>query len=433
MFEPAMERLPRARLAELQLERLRALLSRVRDRVPLYSRRLAEAGVRAEDLHTLDDVRELPFTTKSDLREHYPFGLLAVRREELARLHASSGTKGKPTVVGYTQADLDLWADCCARSLACAGVYPGDVVHNAYGYGLFTGGLGLHYGAERLGATVVPVSGRNTARQVLLLQDFSADVLCCTPSYALNIAGAAEAAGLDPRTLPVRIGVFGAEPWTVAMRNRIEEALQLRALDIYGLSEVLGPGVAMECAEGRDGLHIWEDHFLAEVIDPESGQSLPDGQVGELVFTTLTKEAMPVIRYRTGDLTSLTAEPCPCGRTHRKMARASGRTDDMLIIRGVNVFPTEIERVLLTIAELSPHYRIIVERPEALDSLEIQVEPAVRARGVEAGGDGEALRQHAAQLLENALGVSAVISIQAPGSLPRSEGKAQRVQDRRIL
>lgn len=433
MFEPAMERLPRARLAELQLERLRALLSRVRDRVPLYSGRLAEAGVRAEDLHTLDDARELPFTTKSDLREHYPFGLLAVRREELARLHASSGTKGKPTVVGYTQADLDLWADCCARSLACAGVRPGDVVHNAYGYGLFTGGLGLHYGAERLGATVVPVSGGNTARQVLLLQDFAADVLCCTPSYALNIAGAAEAAGLDPRTLPVRIGVFGAEPWTVAMRNRIEEALQLRALDIYGLSEVLGPGVAMECAEGRDGLHIWEDHFLAEVIDPGSGQSLPDGQVGELVLTTLTKEAMPVIRYRTGDLTSLSAEPCPCGRTHRKMARVSGRTDDMLIIRGVNVFPTEIERVLLSIAELSPHYRIIVERPEALDSLEIQVEPAVMGRGLETSGDGEALRRHVARLLESALGVSAVINIQAPGSLPRSEGKAQRVQDRRIL
>ncbi|MGH2343821.1 MAG: phenylacetate--CoA ligase family protein [Chloroflexota bacterium] len=430
MFEPKMERLPRPRLAELQFERLRAVLTRVRDRVPFYSRRLADAGVRAEDLGSPADVRTLPFTSKSDLREHYPFGLLAVRREEVARLHASSGTKGKPTVVAYTKADLDLWAACCARSLACAGARPGDVIHNAYGYGLFTGGLGLHYGAERLGAAVVPASGGNTARQVLLLQDFEAGVLCCTPSYALNIAGAAEAAA---RTLPVRIGVFGAEPWTVAMRERIEEALNLRALDIYGLSEVLGPGVAMECAEGRDGLHIWEDHFLAEVIDPGSGQSLPEGEVGELVLTTLTKEAMPVIRYRTGDLTSLSAEPCPCGRTHRRMARVSGRTDDMLIIRGVNVFPTEIERVLLTIAELSPHYRIVVDRPEALDSLEIQVEVGTVVNGIGPGEHGEALRRHAARLLESALGVSAAISIQPQGSLPRSEGKAQRVLDRRTL
>src|SRR6185437_15888682 len=305
MFEPALECLPRERLIELQLDRLRATVARAAERIPFSRERFAAGGIQAGDLRSLDDVRRLPFTKKSDLRDHYPWGLLAVPRAEVIRLHASSGTRGKPTVVAYTRADIDLWADCCARSLACAGARPGDVVHVAYGYGLFTGGLGLHYGAERLGTTVVPASGGNTPRQILLLQDFGARVLCCTPSYALNIAGVAEANGIDPRSLPVSIGVFGAEPWTEAMRARLEGALGLQALDIYGLSEVLGPGVAMECAEGREGLHIWEDHFLPEIVDPVTGEPLPDGQVGELVLTTLTKEAMPVIRYRTGDLSAL--------------------------------------------------------------------------------------------------------------------------------
>jgi phenylacetate-CoA ligase len=431
MFERELETLPRESLARLQLERLREVVGRVTAHVPFYREQFAAAGVRADDLHSLDDLRRLPFTRKADLREHYPFGLLAVPRREVVRLHASSGTKGKPTVVGYSRADIALWAACCARSLACAGARAGDVVHNAYGYGLFTGGLGLHYGAELLGATVVPASGGNTPRQVLLLQDFGARVLCCTPSYALNIAGVAAQGGIDPRTLAVQIGVFGAEPWTAGMRRRIEETFALTALDIYGLSEVLGPGVSMECHEGRNGLHIWEDHFLPEIVDPTTGEPLPDGMPGELVLTTLTKEAMPVIRYRTGDLTMLMAEPCPCGRTHRRMARVSGRTDDMLIVRGVNVFPSEIERMLLEVPELAPHYRIVLERRASLDSLEVEVEVAEDAPGDEARR--EALRAFIANRLDAALGISTVVTLQPPGTLPRSEGKAQRVVDRRTL
>jgi phenylacetate-CoA ligase len=432
MFEPAWESLPRARLAEWQLERLRATVARAAERVPFYGRRFADAGIEAGTIRSLDDLSRIPFTSKRDLRDQYPWGLLAVPREKVLRLHASSGTRGKPTVVAYTRADIDLWAACCARSLACAGVRPGDVVHVAYGYGLFTGGLGLHYGAERLGTTVVPASGGNTPRQILLLQDFGARVLCCTPSYALNIAGVAEAAGLDPRALPMAIGVFGAEPWTEAMRARIEGDLGLQALDIYGLSEILGPGVAMECAEGRDGLHIWEDHFLPEIVDPATGQPLSDGQVGELVLTTLTKEAMPVIRYRTGDLSALLPEPCPCGRSHRRMARVSGRTDDMLIIRGVNVFPSEIERALLGIPEVAPHYLIVVERRDALDSLEIRIELAAGLDGSAIPPAPDDVADQVAQVLAAALGLTAAVTIHPSGSLPRSEGKAQRVLDRRL-
>ncbi|HWE64344.1 MAG TPA: phenylacetate--CoA ligase [Chloroflexota bacterium] len=426
MFDRATETLPRERLTDLQVERLRVVARHVVARVPFYRERFAEAAVEPDDIRSLDDLARLPFTSKSDLRDHYPFGLFAVPRTEVLRLHASSGTRGKPTVVGYTRADIDLWAQCCARSLACAGARPGDMVHNAYGYGLFTGGLGLHYGAERLGATVVPASGGNTPRQVLLLQDFRARVLCCTPSYALNIAGVAEQNGVDPRSLALQIGVFGAEPWTEAMRSRIEQTFGLAALDIYGLSEVLGPGVAMECAEGRDGLHIWEDHFLPEIVDPATGQPRPDGTPGELVLTTLTKEAMPVIRYRTGDITVLHAAECPCGRTHRRMARLSGRADDMLIVRGVNVFPSEIERVLLAIADLAPHYRIIVERAQALDTLAVEVELAPGAETAVA-----ALRDQVWRALDAALGLSTQVTLCPPGTLPRSEGKAQRVLDRR--
>ena len=427
MFEPALECLPRERLIQLQLDCLRATVSRANERVPFYKERVARAGIEADDLRSLDDLSRLPFTKKSDLRDHYPWGLLAVPRAEVLRLHASSGTRGKPTVVAYTRADIDLWATCCARSLACAGTRPGDLVHVAYGYGLFTGGLGLHYGAERLGTTVVPASGGYTPRQILLLQDFGARVLCCTPSYALNIAGVAEASGIDPRSLPIAIGVFGAEPWTEAMRARLEGTLGLQALDIYGLSEVLGPGVAMECAEGRNGLHIWEDHFLPEIVDPATGEPLPDGQVGELVLTTLTKEAMPVIRYRTGDLSALLTAACPCGRTHRRMARVGGRTDDMLIIRGVNVFPTEIERVLLNVPEVAPHYLIVVERTEALDHMEVRIELAASP------AEPDWVADRVARSLATALGFTAAVSIHPFGSLPRSEGKAQRVLDRRAL
>ena len=432
MFDREAETMPRARLDALQTERLRATVERVAATVAFYRERFTEAGVDAAAITTPADVARLPFTRKGDLRDNYPFGLFAVPRERVVRLHASSGTKGKPTVVGYTAADIALWAACCARALACAGVRPGDVVHNAYGYGLFTGGLGLHYGVEALGATVVPVSGGNTPRQLLLLQDFAARALCCTPSYALNIAGALAQAGLDRTALALEIGVFGAEPWTAELRRRLETSLGIAALDIYGLSEVMGPGVAMECAEGREGLHIWEDHFLPEVVDPASGEPLPDGRFGELVLTTLTKEAMPVIRYRTGDLTALHADPCVCGRTHRRMARLVGRTDDMLIVRGVNVFPSEIERVLLAVPELAPHYRVTVDRRQALDTLEVEVEVTDEQRALLDDLDRLAtLRGAVNTRLDQALGISTDVVLHPPGTLPRSEGKAQRVFDKR--
>ncbi len=432
MFDREAETMPRARLDALQAERLRATVARVAATVPFYHERFADAGVDAAAITAPADVARLPFTRKGDLRDNYPFGLFAVPRERIVRLHASSGTKGKPTVVGYTAADIALWAACCARALACAGVRPGDVVHNAYGYGLFTGGLGLHYGAEALGATVVPASGGNTPRQLLLLQDFAARALCCTPSYALNIAGALAQAGLDRTALALEVGVFGAEPWTAELRRRLETSLGIAALDIYGLSEVMGPGVAMECAEGREGLHIWEDHFLPEVVDPASGEPLPDGRFGELVLTTLTKEAMPVIRYRTGDLTALHAEPCACGRTHRRMARLVGRTDDMLIVRGVNVFPSEIERVLLAVPELAPHYQVTVDRRQALDTLEVEVEVTDEQRALLDDLDRLAtLRGAVNTALDQALGISTDVVLHPPDTLPRSEGKAQRVFDKR--
>jgi phenylacetate-CoA ligase len=431
-FDREAETLPRARLDALQTERLRAVVARAGAATPFYRARFAEAGVDPAAIASPADVARLPFTRKGDLRDNYPFGLFAVPREKVVRLHASSGTKGKPTVVGYTAADIALWAACCARALACAGARPGDVVHNAYGYGLFTGGLGLHYGAEALGATVVPASGGNTPRQLLLLQDFAARVLCCTPSYALNIAGVMAQTGASRSSIALEVGVFGAEPWTVEMRRRIEKSLGIAALDIYGLSEIMGPGVAMECAEGRDGLHVWEDHFLPEIVDPASGEPLPEGRFGELVLTTLTKEAMPVIRYRTGDLTMLTAEPCSCGRTHRRMARLAGRTDDMLIVRGVNVFPSEIERVLLQSPELAPHYRVTVDRRQALDTLEVEVEVVEEHRALLDDLDQlVTLRGYVNNRLDQALGISTDVALHPPGSLPRSEGKAQRVFDKR--
>jgi phenylacetate-CoA ligase len=413
------ETLPRERLAALQLKRLRATLKNAWDNVTVHRRRMEAAHVEPKDVRSLEDLAHLPFTLKSDLREHYPFGLFARPRTGLARLHASSGTTGKPTVVGYTRKDLDTWSDLMARSLACAGARPGDVVHNAYGYGLFTGGLGAHYGAERLGATVVPVSGGGTERQVALLLDFGARVLCATPSYALNIAEVAEREGFDLRKSSLEIGIFGAEPWSEAMRRELEARLGLKALDVYGLSEIMGPGVAVEC-EAQDGLHGWEDHFLFEVIDPESGRPLPEGTEGELVITTLTKQALPMIRYRTRDITRLTRARCACGRTHLRLKRITGRNDDMLIIRGVNVYPSQIEAVLVGLPGIAPHYQLVLERRGSLDELTLEVESADPTAG-------ERVRHHVKSLI----GVSAAVRVLKPGDVPRSQGKAVRVRDLR--
>src|SRR5262249_50124261 len=392
----------------------------------------------------LDTLTRLPFTCKSDLRDHYPFGLFAVPLSEVVRLHASSGTTGKPTVVGYTRDDLRVWTEVCARSLVLSGTGPGQVFQNAYGYGLFTGGLGMHYRAEALGLTVVPVSGGNTARQNLLMQDFGTQVVACTPSYALTLAHPLEERGLPPPPCRLQTVILGAEPWTEAMRQEIETRLHVHAVNIYGLSEVIGPGVANECVEARDGAHVFEDHFLVEVIDPATGKPLPDGQTGELVFTTLTKQALPLLRYRTGDLASLTREPCRCGRTLTRMSRVVGRTDDMLIIRGVNVFPSQIEAALVGLEHLSPHHQIVVTRDRHLDELEVQAEVTAaffHAVGADvfAGhpeGSVEAVRRQehlVQQRLREALGLGVRVTLVAPNHLPRSEGgKLNRVVDRRV-
>jgi phenylacetate-CoA ligase len=420
------ERAPRERLRELQLERLRGLVARLLDAVPPTRERLHAAGVRSgEDVRSLEDLRRLPFSTKSDLREHYPFGLLSVPREELARVHASSGTGGKATVVGYTRRDLDTWTDVMARCLAMAGVRPRMLVHNANGYGLFTGGLGFHQGAERLGATVVPVSGGFTERQVTLLRDLGAEVLFATPSYALHIGHALAERGLGPDDLALEVGVFGGEPWTPAMGAAIERALGLEAVNMYGLSEMIGPGVAVQCREVREGSHVTEDHFLAEVVDPETGEPLPDGTEGELVFSTLTKEALPLLRYRTGDIASLDGAPCSCGRTLARMGPVRGRRDEMLIVRGVNLYPSEIEHTLLQVEGAAPHYQLVVERPDALDELTVRCEP------IDAAIDREALRDRIAHSLRERTGIAIAVELLAPGGVPRSEGKAVRVVDRR--
>jgi phenylacetate-CoA ligase len=398
IFQPELETMPRAELERLQDERLRE-----------------KFGV------GLTDLRDQPFATKAQLRDAYPFGLLRVPREECVRIHGSSGTRGKPTIVAYTRNDIDVWADCCARAVAAAGGEPGTVVHVAYGYGLFTGGLGLHYGAERFGCTVVPASGGNTPRQAQLLEDLGAEILCCTPSYALAIADHV----VEPTRLNLRAGLFGAEPWTEGMRQAVEHALELKALDIYGLSEIIGPGVSSECIEAAAGAHVNEDHFLVEVIDPETGEPLSEGETGELVFTTLTKEALPFLRYRTGDLASVTREPCRCGRTLARMSRVKGRVDDMLVIRGVNVFPSEIERALLAVPELAPHYQVLVTRPGHLDELVVQAELRTPEDG------GERLRALVEERLGRTLGIGARVELGLPGSIPRSEGKALRVLDRR--
>jgi phenylacetate-CoA ligase len=423
-FDREAETMPRAQLEKLQLQRLRATLKDACENVALHRERMHARKLRPQDIRTLADVRELPFTLKSDLREHYPFGMFARPREALARLHASSGTTGKPTVVGYTARDLATWADLMARSMACAGVRPGDVVHNAYGYGLFTGGLGAHYGAERLGATVVPMSGGSTERQVLLIQDFGARVLCATPSYALNIAEVAEREGVDLRASKLEIGLFGAEPWSEALRREIEARIGLKAVDVYGLSEIMGPGVAVEC-EAQDGLHAWEDHFLIEIIDPDTGQPVPEGEAGELVITTLTKQALPMIRYRTRDITRVSSAPCACGRSHVRLQRITGRNDDMLIIRGVNVYPSQIEAVLVGLPGIAPHYQLVVERNGSLDELTVEIEAATLEHVL------EELEERARHQIKSMIGVTTKVVAKKPGEVPRSQGKAVRVRDLR--
>ena len=425
-FHRELETMPREKLAALQLERLRATVTNAYEHVPMHRARLEAAGISPDGLVSLADIERLPFTRKADLRDHYPFGLFARPREKLARLHASSGTTGKPTVVGYTTADLDTWADLMARSLACGGTRPGDLVHNAYGYGLFTGGLGAHYGAERLGATVVPMSGGSTERQIALILDFGARVLCATPSYALAIAELAEKQGVDLTKSTLDVGLFGAEPWSDAMRREIEARLGLKAIDIYGLSEIMGPGVACEC-ECQAGLHGWEDHFLFEVIDPETGRAMPEGEPGELVITTLTKEALPMLRYRTRDITKVTTAPCDCGRTHLRILRITGRNDDMLIIRGVNVYPSQVEAVLIGLPNIAPHYQLVVERHGSLDHLTIEAEAQA---GVDATAYDAAARQ-VAHHVKSLIGITADVLVKKPGEIPRSQGKAVRVRDLR--
>jgi len=420
------ETAPRERLRELQLERLRATVERTLHGQAVFASRLAEAGVTdAQEIGTLDDLARLPFSRKSDLRDNYPLGLLAVPREEVVRLHASSGSHGKPTVVGYTRADLDAWTEVMARCMTMAGVRPGMVLHNANGYGLFTGGHGFHYGGERIGATVIPVSGGFTARQAMLLADLGGQALSATPSYALVIAQAVRDAGLDQEDLALEIGLFGGEPWTEEMRTELDRELGINAVNTYGLSEMCGPGVAAECLEMRSGLHIQEDHFLTEVVDSETGEPLPDGEEGELVFTTLLKEAQPLIRYRTGDIASVTTEPCACGRTMARITALRGRLDDMLIIRGVNLFPSTVETLLLGVEEVGPHYRLIVERPAEMDEISVECEP------VSAEIDRAALTERLEVLLHDHTGIRIPVSIVEPGGVPRSEGKAVRVVDRR--
>jgi len=433
MYNQEMETLPRSVLAALQLNRLRQVVEKVYNNVVFYKKAFDKVGVKPRDLESLSDLSRFPFTQKQDLRDNYPFGMFAEPMDAVVRLHASSGTTGRATVVGYTKRDIETWSELMARCFAAAGLTNKDVIHNAYGYGLFTGGLGAHYGAEKLGASVIPMSGGNTKRQIMILQDFAPTAICCTPSYALNLAEQGRDMGVDMRALALRIGILGAEPWSEEMRVQIEDSLNIKALNIYGLSEIIGPGVSMECLEGRNGLHIFEDHFLVEVINPESGKVLPMGEEGELVFSTLTKEAFPLIRYRTGDICRLNDEPCSCGRTHVRMGRVMGRSDDMLIIRGVNVFPSQIEAVMMGIEDVEPHYQLIVDREGALDTLQVNVEVNERMFS-QSGGEIRVLQgveQRIKKDLKDYLGVNALVKLVAPKTLPRFEGKASRVTDRR--
>jgi len=425
------ECMPRKELEELQLRRLKETVYRVYAFVPAYKEKMDQAGIKPEDIKTLKDLQKLPFTTKQDLRDNYPFGLFALPMSEVVRIHSSSGTTGKPTVVGYSKKDIDIWSELMARALTSAGATRYSVIQNAYGYGLFTGGLGVHYGAEKIAASVIPSSGGNTKRQIMLMQDFGTTVLTCTPSYALFMHEVMQEMDIEPADLKLKAGIFGAEPWSESMRREIENKLEIDAYDIYGLSEIIGPGVAIECAN-KQGLHIAEDHFLAETIDPVSEEVLDDGSQGELVITTISKEALPIIRYRTRDLTSLDKNICDCGRTHVRMQKVLGRSDDMVIIRGVNVFPSMVESVLLNIPGVEPHYLLIVDRKGNLDQLEVQVEVSEQLFSDEVR-KLEELGAIIAKEMESALGVNARIRLVEPKSIERSEGKAKRVIDRRNI
>jgi phenylacetate-CoA ligase len=432
-FHPAStpDYLPAPRLRELQLARLDAVVRRAYDNVALFRQRLEDRGVTPDSIRSLSDIQLLPFTVKTDLRDTYPFGLFASPIEDVVRLHASSGTTGKPIVVAYTRQDLDVWTAVMVRAFAACGLDHGDIVQNAYGYGLFTGGLGAHYGAEALGATVIPVSGGNTDRQIMVMKDFGVTAICCTPSYFIHLIERAGELGVNLRDLPLKAGIFGAEPWTESMRRHIQTEGGIEAFDIYGLSEIIGPGVGIEC-HLHNGLHIFEDHFYPEIVDPETGRVLPEGAEGELVLTTLSKQAMPMIRYRTRDITSLETEPCPCGRTVRRIARIGRRSDDMMIVRGINVFPSQIETALLAVEGTLPHYQIILTRHKGLDSVEVQVEvtPELFSDRV---GSLETLHDSLASALEHTLGLRVDVTLAAPRSIQRSEGKAKRVIDRRNL
>ena len=430
VYTPEIECASRDYLHAVQSARLLKMVRTAYENVPFYKKKFDEMGLLPGDIHSIDDIGKLPFTLKTDLRDNYPFGLFAVPQSELVRINASSGTTGKQTVVGYTAHDIDIWAEGAARALTAAGCTRDDIVHVSYGYGLFTGGLGLHYGAEHMGATALPVSSGNTKRQVQILQDFGSNFLCCTPSYAMFIGETVRDMGIDPKTLKLRGGLFGAEPWTDNMRREIERLLDIKAYDIYGLSEIAGPGVAYDC-ERQDGLHVNEDNFYPEVIDPDTLQPLPDGQYGELVFTCIGKEALPLVRYRTRDICALYHEPCACGRTTVRMSKPRGRSDDMLIIRGVNVFPSQVEHVLLELG-MDPNYLILVDRKNNLDTMEVQVEMNA-ALFSDTVRDLESVEHRIENALQSTLNVHARVRLVEPGSLPRSEGKAKRVIDNRVL
>jgi phenylacetate-CoA ligase len=432
IYNEEYETMPREALEAIQLRRLQTTVTRVYNTVPFYKKRFDEVGVKVDDVSSLDDLRRLPFTYKDNLRDSYPFGMFTVPMDDVVRIHVSSGTTGKPTVVGYTARDIQTWSELMARTLMAGGATRGDMIHNAYGYGLFTGGLGFHYGAEKLGASVIPISGGNTKRQVMIMTDFGPTILTCTPSYALLIAEVAEEMGVDFREFNFKAGIFGAEPWSEQMREEIERKLNIKAMDIYGLSEIIGPGVSVECIEAQNGLHIFEDHFIPEIIDPDTEEVLPYGTPGELVFTTITKEAFPVIRYRTRDISVLYPEPCRCGRTIVRMGRVQGRSDDMLIIRGVNVFPSQIESVIMEIDGIEPHYQLEVAREGRLDTLTVKVEVNENVFSDEVK-NLQNMERKLERNIKEMLSVSAQVKLVEPKSIQRSEGKAVRVIDKRKI
>ena len=432
IYNEEYETMPREALEAIQLRRLQTTVTRVYNTVPFYKKRFDEVGVKVDDVSSLDDLRRLPFTYKDNLRDSYPFGMFTVPMDDVVRIHVSSGTTGKPTVVGYTARDIQTWSELMARTLMAGGATRGDMIHNAYGYGLFTGGLGFHYGAEKLGASVIPISGGNTKRQVMIMTDFGPTILTCTPSYALLIAEVAEEMGVDFREFNFKAGIFGAEPWSEQMREEIERKLNIKAMDIYGLSEIIGPGVSVECIEAQNGLHIFEDHFIPEIIDPDTEEVLPYGTPGELVFTTITKEAFPVIRYRTRDISVLYPEPCRCGRTIVRMGRVQGRSDDMLIIRGVNVFPSQIESVIMEIDGIEPYYQLEVAREGRLDTLTVKVEVNEKVFSDEVK-NLQNMERKLEKNIKEMLSVSAQVKLVEPKSIQRSEGKAVRVIDKRKI